>query len=201
MTMTKQSPNSTALTLGILLILSSFGYMYFLGVPALKAAKQDKEMKTAQHEAKQAEITQLQSAQSKLTQKEQELTSAGISPAALQSILPLSEEVPSLYLQMETIVKQATTLSNITYQIGKPIQDPIDGIAKVPLTISANGSYANLKNFLKTLENNTRPASLTSITLNQSGDPTKPQDSKLMSLSASGYFSAQTISAAYTTPQ
>lgn len=194
MTDTSKSPNSTMILLGSLFIFASFVVLMMFQLPALKEARVDLDSTQATANAKQDEVQRLTAAQTTLATKEQELRSSGVNPDTLSSIIPPTENVPSLYIQMEAQLKNAPGLSKTSYQIGKPAIDPVDGIAKIPLTITTTAGYSNLKILMHNLETNIRPVTFSSINLSLTGDSTGPAP---MTLSGTGFFRSQTVSSAY----
>lgn len=192
MTHQPKSINSTATSIGILLILVSFAAIILFQVPALKTARVAKAEQEAIHNSKLVEINKLTAAQASLSAKENQLRSLGVNPETLALVIPTQEDVPSLYLQMESQLKNVGNLQGVKYQIGKPVIDPVDGLAKIPLTLSASGGYAQLKVLIKNLENNIRPVSFTTISFGQTD--------AALTLSATGYFRSLSISGGASTP-
>lgn len=188
------SLNQNLLGIGLLLLVLGLGLSYEFFAPRLQAARSDEGTNQAKLDALTSEVDQLTTAQQNLAVTKQQLVSRGIDLNKAAAVLPATEDMPSLYIQMEDVMRRSSQagITNPAYQLSDPALDA-DGTVKIPVTVTGSGSYADLKSFLTRLETNIRPVSLTSVALT-----TKDANgSTSLSLSATGYVRARALSSAY----
>jgi Tfp pilus assembly protein PilO len=209
----KTSPNQNLVAVGIVLILASLGVCYGFLVPGLLAARTNEAKSHASLVAVQTQIDSLNAAGALVNASNSQLASEGLSFGYLQQVLPVTEDLPGLYIQMESVVAQSSaTVGGITYQFGTPIADPLTG-AKIPITVSGNGDYPDLKTFIGRFENNVRPVtfdqlSFTVATATAPGSSgstpapattTAPTAKGPVTVTATGYVTALGLSSAFAT--
>ena len=190
----KNQSSTIAIALGAVLIAAAFIYMYTSQVASLKTANSSYLQAVATEEAKKNEITALNEAKVRLQQKEELLQSNGVTTAYLNSVLPATEDMPALYIQLEGLLKSVSGLTSPTYQVSKPVADAENGAVKIPVTITASGKYQDLKNFVSNFESNIRPVTFTSIAFSQAADEKQPN---AYTLTANGFVRSGSISSAY----
>lgn len=180
--------------IGILAIVVAAGAAYmFQSEPLNEAVAQNKQLEAIQ-KGKQNDIRALTEASSSLSEKENELTSYGVSPESLASVMPATEDISGLYLLMEALNQNAGTfVTKPSYTISTPVVDEI-GSVKIPVSITASGSYSSLKRLLTTYEHATRPVSFVSVNL---APPAEGVAASNFTLSASGFVAASALSPAY----
>lgn len=199
----RQSGSSTqtfSILAALFLLVGLLGTYQFL-LPRLKEANTALAESKAKNEGIQNDIATLEDAQTRMDAAKTALQSKGLDFNKLSAIYPHYEELPNLYIQMEyltTVVPDVTA----SYQINPPTSDG-PGNTKVPISINATGTYANLKTFLARLEDNLRPITFTSIGFAQAPDKDKdgkpiPGAASKLTMNASGYVRADQISPAYT---
>ena len=192
-TSTSSSTNTLSL-IGVLLILAAGAGAYMFQTGPLNDAVVRNKALQAEQQGKAQDISALTTASSELTQKENDLAAAGITKDSLAAVMPATEDVPGLYLQMEALMQNSSSsLSKPIYQIGQPSAD--SGQVQIPVTVSATGKYLDLKNFLATLETATRPLIFTTVSF---APPADGAASDTFSLTAAGYATAIALSPAYT---
>jgi Tfp pilus assembly protein PilO len=195
--MSTQKPTASLMyiELGALLAIVSFAVIFYFLLPRLTEANAENAQATAQHEALQKEISTLTSASNTLTQLENQYADQF---KAGKLAFPDTEEMPSLYIQLESITGTTPGLVNVSYQAATPVADE-KGV-KVPVSVTASGRYSDLKNLLNRLEVNSRPLSFTTIVFTQgSGSVANNPEgqSGILTLVASGYARAEALSPAY----
>ena len=192
------SPSQNAILIsGLVIVLSVLGTYFFL-LPQLTAQRTTLETTKASLEGLTADQTTLTNAGEQITAAEQQLQVKGVDLTKLAAIYPANEDMPGLYIQLESLMAQAGSVGvTATYQVSNPSADT-DGSAKIPLSFTATGTFENLRKFITLLENNTRPILLSSISFDQAANTstTSPQ----LSLTATGYTKAAAISGAYAAP-
>jgi Tfp pilus assembly protein PilO len=186
--------------IGILLIIAGFAVLYQFQLPELEKVNATHKETLALEQAKKADVDALTQAQQDLSTKERFLAASGVTLQSLSSVIPSTEDVPGLFIQVDALSKNFSSLSNVSYQVAKPVIDDA-GMVRVPLSLSATGKYTDLKEFVRTFESNIRPVSFSSVSFTQvSADPAKPEagGNGQFTLAASGYVRAASISSAYT---
>jgi Tfp pilus assembly protein PilO len=190
--MKQSNPAQNLMIIGILLIVASLVGSYMYLVPQLKDARTELKTAQAKDEGLAKDVTSLQTAETELTSAEASMRSRGIDTDSVQAIIPNFEDVPSFYIQMEDIKAKAAGVS-MTYTVGVPVKGTGAIGAKIPVSVTATGSYVDLKGLLANLESNVRPITLESIAFSNSSDPKKPG----LSLTAQGFAAARSISPQY----
>ncbi len=199
----KQSSRNKNLVLlgGLLLVVAIVVSLEFLA-PQLTTARQQLEADKAKLAGAMTDVQTLQAAKTQLTSSMETMQTAhSVNFDKVASTDPVTEAIPSLYLQLEALMNDSLTkgISNPSYQVSVPVQDVTDGTVHIPLAISATGTYTNLKAFIATLETNTRPISIQTLNLAQTLDKDKGAPSNQFTLSIAAVVRSQTLSAAYST--
>jgi len=188
------SLNQNLLGIGLLLLVLGLGLSYEFLAPRLQTARSDRDTNQAKLNALTSEVAQLTDAQQSLAATKQQLTARGIDISKADEVLPPTEDLPSLYIQMEDVMKRSGSagITNPAYQVSDPALDA-DGTVRIPVTVTGSGSYADLKAFIVRLENNIRPVSLTSVAFATQ----ETNGTSKLTLSATGYVRAIALSSAY----
>jgi len=195
MTKTQQSPTQNAATIAGVLIVLSFVGIYFFLMPGLVAQRTTLASDKAQLEGLEKNKQSLQNAQKQLNAAMDELTAKGVNFNKLSSVYPPNEDMPGLYVQLESLMSKAATYNvKATYQASAPVADAAGG-GKIPLTFTATGALSDLETFITSLETNTRPILLSSVSVTA---PTT-ETNGLLTLTASGLTHVAQISSAYST--
>ena len=195
------SLNQNLTLLGILLIIVSVGGSYQFLILPTKTSLGELASLTAKEKGLSQDIADLKKVDQDLIQGKQTLAGQGTTLTTLQSIVPATEDMPGLYLQMEQLIKDPL-IQKGTYQLGAPSADPAGGV-KIPVTLTAQGSYLSLKRFIVNLEQNIRPISFTNIAFTIAGQDASASTTTVsapagsVSLSLTGYVTAQALSSAY----
>lgn len=206
---TKSRDNSLILLLiaGWLIVIGLGGSYYKL-VPELKAQRTNLEEAKAKLEGLTIDVSNLELAQTNLETAKQSLIESGIDLNKAQSVIPLTEDIPGLYIQMEELMKQATNLTKTSYTIGVPAGDTTLSGVQIPISINATGKYADLKLFLNVLRLNIRPLSFTSVSLSGNQSQTSPAPGSTAEdlngkylMSVSGFVRARGFSPEYAPPE
>jgi Tfp pilus assembly protein PilO len=198
------SPAQIAYGIGGLLVAVGMLGSYFFLLPNMKLADSDALSARTKYETLKKDADSLRQIQTDLSQGKKRLATLGVTPELLSSIVPDTEEMPGLYIQMEQFATPAPGQAAITYELGVPAV-ATDGV-HISVTFVAKGSYAQVKQVLAASESLRRPITINSVSLVT--DPAKqvtataPDGSKysapLVTLSASGFVRAKALSAAYT---
>jgi Tfp pilus assembly protein PilO len=200
---TNKSSLNQILTLlaGVIVAVSFYGSYQFL-LPQLAKDREQVAVEQASLSGLTTDVANLNSAQAQLNDAVTVLRQSGVNVDAAHNVVPLTEDMPSLYIQMESVINRMPSLSKRSYQLSNPTKD-VDGSVKIPLTISAAGSYKDLKTFLESFEQNIRPASFSSIAFTpflvtaDAKTPDKLASNGLFTLNAVGAIRAQGLSDAY----
>jgi hypothetical protein len=186
--------------IAVILLLLGFGASYVMITPQLKRNRQNVEKVLAQEADLDRDIARLRAASAQLaTAKETFTSQKGVDFNKLPTILPPTEDLPGLYLQMEALKIQAARdgVVSPTYQIAAPLPNPTEGNVHIPVTWSGTGSYDTVKKLLTLLEQNLRPLSIDNLSLTQ----TVTKDSKAVSgqltVSITAIVRARGFSSAY----
>ena len=191
----KSSLNQNLIGLGIVFILLGLVGSYQFLVPKVQTIKATEAATQSQIESTKMSISTLTKAKTDLEKAKTNLKNKGIDVDATSGIVPKFEDVPGLYLQMESLVAKEKGVSKLTYQIGTPVSDP-NGV-KIPLTLSAVGRYANLYDFIGVLQTLPRPILISALSFSQSAGDSKAVG--VLSLSVTGSVRARSLSSAYQT--
>ena len=206
MQLSATSPSQTVLLSGVILLLLGLAGSYLLLLPRLQAANAVLEQADGLLKVDQQNLLAVQKVDAQVKQVNATLVSKGVDLSKAQQILPATEQLPSLYIQMEALVATAqATVGSPTYTLGTPIKDTEGGV-QIPVTVSANGDYAHLKLLLGMFEQNIRPVSFTQISFTVATPATtttaasKTPPKGVVSLSATGFVRALGFSSAYSGP-
>ena len=204
-TYSRISPGQLISSIGAILILAAGAGSYFFLAPRLQVAQNAQNQAEANLKAVNGEISELKDDQVKLQALKRKLADQDIDITRIQLVLPVTEQLPSLYIQMESILGMSPGLVNPTYTLGNPVKGLVFG-ADIPVTFSAGGTYPQLKELLTKLEQNIRPISFTQIsistsTVGKAGAAGAQADPKKVvapvTLTASGFVRAQSLSSAF----
>lgn len=191
--------NQTIILITLLLFVLGGIATFKFALPKLHDAKVSLEEQIAKNKGLQADIGSLTQAKSQVQEAQDNLKNQlGVDPARLRYVFPPTEDVPELYLQMESII-QTAGITNPTYQINPPALDQ-DGLVRIPISISATGSYLDLKTFVSKLQTNIRPVSLLTASFSKAAPKEEGQSvDGLLTMTATGFVRAAALSNAYTT--
>jgi Tfp pilus assembly protein PilO len=193
LSMSPASPSQTMQIVGIILLMASIVATYLYTVPNLQKANEEYANSTATLADLNTVVDGTKAGKAKLDGAKRLLSGKGITVDFLHAIMPPTEDIPGVYLEMENVANTVGGVTNFTYQVGVPIADAKAGV-KIPISVSAKGSYPNLKQLLARLETLERPLSFSSISLATS---IRPEDAGAISLTASGAMRAHALSDAY----
>lgn len=211
------STSNTISVAAVLLIIAGLFWQESSLVPQLRDATATSQANQQQIAASDQNITVLQSAGQKLQSAVANLGQQGIDRNLFQRVLPATEDLPDLYVQMEAVLaSNQPGISGPTYSLGTPALSPNtadNGQATIPVTLGASGHYLDLKHYLAVLERTTRPVTFTSLGFSRpvaaastgSSDPNTPAtpattSSTALVLTATGYFRSLGLSSAYSQP-
>lgn len=84
---------------------------------------------------------------------------------AVQTALPVSDDVPDLVMQLEEIARQSgMTVQHLGFGEGSLATVPREeGVERISLTAVVSGSYGSLQTFLRNLENTSRLVNVTNF--------------------------------------
>lgn len=204
LTTSSSSSSQNLMSIGGLLILAGLAAVYFFEMPQLKQANTSYEKAKADAASAAGDVQAIQNAAKKLKAAEDKITARQVNIDSISQVLPATEDLPSLYIQIQEVMTKSTqelSLKQPTYQVTDPVKSA-SGDVRIPVSISATGSYANLKQLITRYENNIRPVSFISLSIQSvpptsSGSPDTDIPAGYFSLSASGYVRAQGLSPAY----
>lgn len=200
----KGSPSQSASLIALLLIVGGLGGTYQFLLPMLRTEKEKLAKLTAESAGYEQDIAALHQVEVELSAGKAELQRQGTSLTKLQSVVPQTEDVPGLYIQLEQLMKEASP-ATAAYQVGAPVEES-PGVAKVPVSITATGTYGDLKRFITRLELNIRPLTFTTVTFSAAqasaqvqGQSTQQLPDGSLNLVASGFVRSVRLSPAYAT--
>lgn len=203
------TPSQMVVLPGIILIILGIAGSYLLVLPRLQSANTARNEADAQLSTNMQNLNATDAVASQVAKVNSSLQASGIDPSKFAEILPATEEMPGLYIQMEALIAQASTnIGSATYTLGAPAVDKVSNLVQIPITVSGNGTYPNLKQFLSSFEQNIRPVSFTQISINvaqasqagASSDQSSTTSEKAkgpVNITASGYIEALALSSAY----
>ncbi|CAN5178223.1 hypothetical protein BH11PAT4_BH11PAT4_3280 [soil metagenome] len=160
---TLANPNQSVGAIAILLIMASFALVYYVFAPQLVTARNEQAAAQAKLDGLNTDIKTLETAKNDMGKAMDDLTAKGVDFATLRNNYPLTESMPDVYLQVEEVIRANPTLKKLDYQIGQPVVGVLGAGAHIPITLTATGTYGELKNLLIGLETNIRPFILTQI--------------------------------------
>ena len=192
------NPNQTLAMVSALLVVVGFGAIYFMFLPQLIEARNAQAIAEAKKIGLSNDIDGLTLAKANLSTEKASLEAKGAQMSNISAFFPQFEEVPNIYLQMESIISNNPNIKKFSYQVGQPSLD-IQNNAKTPITITGIAPYALLKGLIVTLQDNVRPLSITQLAFtqykNDEKDPTIPDGSYLLNLSA--FVRSEKLSSSY----
>ncbi len=207
------NPTQQTTLIGVLFVFLGFTLVYYMLSPNLIAARTEYETQTAKLRGFEQDVTTLTAARAQLEGAKSDLVAAGVDLNKADVVVPKTESIPDLYLQLEDLVARTKFyVSDATYLIGVPSSTQTEtGLNEVvvPVTFNFVASYAGIKALIQEMQLNTRPLSITQISMNEIGAPKSttpaapgavqeksyPDGSFTVSLSA--YVRAESLSAAY----
>jgi Tfp pilus assembly protein PilO len=166
-TTTRGSISQNITLIGIFLIFAGVALSYQFFIPSLKKSRQALTALKAQEKGINQDITDLGKVNAQLTNGKKQLESEGITFDQIDNVVPLTENVPQLYIQMEHLMRDPN-IQVPAYTLSTPVKQA-DGSVNIAVTVQAYGTYAGIKAFIANLEHNERPISLTSIAISIRG--------------------------------
>ena len=173
---------------GFLLLVVAF-YVFLLGPQReeLAEAQEERETKQEQLEQLEAEIAELEEIQRRAPEIERELLE-------LSRRVPEQSEIPTLVVQVEEIAGE----SGVTQLLIEPEEpeQPEDGgdYTIVPITMSFEGGYDELQDFVARLQNLTRLVSVEEViyeAVEEEGETPSPQTDRTFKVEAGTEIYAQ----------
>lgn len=191
--------NQTFILLAVFFFLLGGIGIFKYALPKLKDARTALAEQVAKNEGIKADINSLNQAKTAVEDAQAYLKNQlGVEPERLRYVFPPTEDVPELYLQMESLIL-TPGVENPTYQISPPAVDT-EGLVRIPISITATGTYGNLKGFLSALQLNIRPVSLLTATFSKAvAKEGEAVTADSLTMTATGFVRAAGLSAAYTT--
>lgn len=132
----------------------------------VRSKQQDLAVAQAQEASLQTELEQLQAAYDGAPEARERLV-------ALDEQIPPTADLPSLIRLINTAALDSE-VDFMSIAPGQPLPSTIPGLTSVPTTITINGSYFSIDQFLYRLETLTRISRVTTFTLQPEGDVTQP---------------------------
>ena len=207
-TKAKASTNQSIVLTGILFFMLGAAGSFKLVLPKLQSTRLQISTAESQDQVVQQQVSGLNSAKSKLDAAVASLSQRGVSIDTVKQIVPPTEDMPSLYLQLESITSNTINLGNVSYIVAPPAVIAGSSGVQIPITFSATGTYADLKSFIATLEDNIRPVVITNLSFSKytsnASTPLKNiqgltiNGDNFFTLNVTGYVTAQALSSAYT---
>ncbi|HSI20563.1 MAG TPA: type 4a pilus biogenesis protein PilO [Verrucomicrobiae bacterium] len=194
------SSNKNVLLGGIVLLLLGVGGSYQFLSPQLKVVRASLAANQANLKGLESDVAALSTARLQLNQvKERMEIERKVDFSKVNDVYPRTEDMPGLYLQLESLITQANTLGvkDAAYQVGTPVMDSTENAVRIPVSITGTGTYANLLAFVTKLEQNLRPLSLETFNLAQAVDKEKNQATGQFTLNAAAIVRAETLSASF----
>lgn len=212
---------NTAIIVVFLLMIGLGGTYQFLLPQYKEAVKKNVHLK-AEKKIAEEDLRIVKDLKQNLESGKESMINRGISMNDISQAIPINEDMPGLYILLESIKDKNVNIA-FDYQLSNPVAD-IAGGGRIPVSITAKGSYASLKELMQDLEYLKRPLITSSFSFGQSSDTASggnrgapgSQDqlpetlaansqnaqeelkkSRNLSLTLSGYFKAKQISDAY----
>jgi len=204
----KTSPSQTVSAIAIFLIAGSLAYTYFVLLPARQTAYSAKNAAIAKNAGLTQDVANLKNAKAQLSQAETAMTNYGVNLNNASLAMPATEELPNLYVEMESLMVDAGAggLTNPQYTLGPPALSTSGASAQVPVSITASGSYADLKAYITLLEDSLRPIVIDQVSFqagsqssSSSTDSSNASPADGYSVNITGSFWSSGLSAAYST--
>ena len=190
---TKTNPSSTLNLLGVLFLVIGLGGSYRFVVPQLLANRTSLAKDQAINAGLKQDVSDLQGAQRRLDLAKVQLANEGVDLNVASQVVPETEDMPSLYIQMESLMT-APGISKASYQLGEPAATESGTGVKIPVALNGTGTYPDVKLFINRLQKNIRPITMDSISFSVA-DSSK--NDGLVTFSAAGFIMAQSLSPAY----
>lgn len=181
--------------LGFMLLLVGFAASYYFFLPQLTTARADLETAESQLAGVNQDIATLKQAQTQLTSVKADLVAKGVDFSTINSHFPLTESMPEMYIQMESLSRSANYVSNFEYSVSAPVLDPTTNRARIPVSVSVVGQYPQLKQLLANLQNLVRPVLISQGSISAYTNTDRPAGSYTMVLA--GYSQIGGLSNSY----
>lgn len=157
-----------------LILLVLVGYYVFL----LGPLREDLNERQAERQAKQQQLNQLESEIARLEEIQSRAPEIERQLLQLSRRLPEQPEIPTLVVQVQEIAEESG-VTQLLVEPGEP-EEPEDGgdYTIIPVTMSFEGSYEELQNFLLRLRNLTRLVTVETVVYEvaaEEGEETTPQ--------------------------
>lgn len=195
------NPNQSVGLIAFFLIVGGFLATYYILAPQLTTARTKQAEAKAKLDGLNADIKTLETAKQDMGKAMDDLTAKGVDFSALRTNFPLTESIPDVYLQVEDVITLNPSLRKVDYQIGQPVLDLEGKGVRIPITMTATGTYGDLKNLLVSMETNIRPFILSQVSLAtytpSQDDRDIPSGAYVASLT--GYTLSEKLSASYAT--
>jgi Tfp pilus assembly protein PilO len=149
----------------------------------VRSKQQDLAVAQAQEASLQTELEQLQAAYDAAPEARERLV-------ALDEQIPPTADLPSLIRLINTAALDSE-VDFMSIAPGQPLPSTIPGLTSVPTTITINGSYFSVDQFLYRLETLTRINRVTTFTLQPEGDLTQTTSGLQLVLGAEFYTTDQ----------
>lgn len=210
-----KNPTQQTALIGFLLVILGFALVFYIFSPQLITARTEYETRRAELQGLKKDVETLQSASKKLESAKAALVAAGVKLENSSIVVPKTENVPDLYLQMEDLVARTKFyVSDTTYLIGQPAGTAAtaEGTTKsevtIPVTVNFVATYPALKAFIQEMQVNTRPLSITQVTMNEiakttakaagpNDAPTKSYPDGSFAVTLTAFARAEALSSAY----
>jgi Tfp pilus assembly protein PilO len=149
----------------------------------VRSKQQDLAAAQAQEASLQTELERLQAAYEGAPEARERLV-------ALDEQIPPTADLPSLIRLINTAALDSE-VDFMSIAPGQPLASTIPGLTSVPTTITINGSYFSVDQFLYRLETLTRISRVTTFTLQPEGDLTQTGDGLQLVLGTEFYTTDQ----------
>ncbi len=162
---------NTLILVGLIIVVLIVGYYFLLFSPQrqeISERREERSTKESQLQQLQQEVANLEDLQARAPDIERQLLQLG-------ELIPDNPEIPTLVVQLQQIAA-AANVTQVSIQPEDP-QPPAEGgdFTVIPVTMSFEGTYGELQNFLLRLQNLARLVTVSGLTygeVEQQGEET-----------------------------
>jgi Tfp pilus assembly protein PilO len=162
-TTTSSTPRTLTLV-GVLLLIVGFAALFGYTIPMHQQAREENALAKATLDTRTQELESILKARTELQAAKQTLTQAGVNLSRLDQVVPVTEDMPTVYYQLQDYQRFVGGLAGYDFQVGQPVVAP-SGAAEVPVTIVVTGSYPEIKRFVGQIQTSERPFVVSTLNL------------------------------------
>jgi Tfp pilus assembly protein PilO len=207
MTREPLNPQQRLTVIGVAVALVSLIAAYTITLPRYRAARTDQLKSESVLAARLKDNEDLKEVEQQLTLAESQLAAVGVTKDKIAAVVPATEQIPELYIQLEQLMRQLSAadagtglrdgkVSGATYTLGVPQKQ--GDLVEIAVSVQASGDYTAIKSFVASLQQNIRPLVFRTISITRTTTAEgKAVGGGTLTVNLSGAIFAHDLSSAY----